>query len=234
MSDVLVRWMILRRKCMSVIVPAIIPQSLEHARASLAAVEGIHEVHIDIVDGKFVTPVSWPIEPSGQPRDIGDMLSEHSVEVDIMTATPLTHAEAWCAEGVDMIVVHTETIGIDEFRVLGETKKNCSIGISALLDTPYETLRPYLEIADYTQVMGIAVIGAQGQPFDERAVARVQEIHRDFPQLPISIDGSINAATIPIVRSLPIERFVVGSAIMAAEKPAAAYVSLKALLNHTS
>jgi len=218
---------------MSVIVPAIIPQSLEHVRASLAAVAGIHEVHIDIVDGKFVAPISWPIEPPGHPHDIADMLRQHSVEVDVMTTTPLTDAEAWFAVGADMVVVHAETLSLEEFRILAE-KKHCSIGISALLDTPYETICSYLEIADYTQVMGIAVIGAQGQPFDERAIVRIQEIHKDFPQLPITIDGSINATTIPIVRSLPIERFIVGSAIMAAEYPAAAYTSLKTLLNHTS
>jgi len=218
---------------MSVIVPAIIPQSLEHFRLSLAALDGIHEVHIDIVDGEFVMPVSWPVRPEGMPSEIADVLQKHSVEVDIMTATPLTHAKDWFAVGVDMIVVHAETLSVEEFRVLGETKQ-CSIGISALLDTPYETLYPYLQVADYTQVMGIAVIGAQGQPFDERAIIRVEQIHTDFPKLPITIDGSMNATTLPKVRSLPIDRFVVGSAIMAAERPLEAYQSLQQLLNHIS
>lgn len=216
---------------MATLVPAIIPESFEHLRNSLKLIDDIHEVHIDIVDGKFVTPVSWPIKPAGTVADIASELASHVVEVDVMTATPITQAKEWMEQGVDMVVVHAETLSVQEFEGLVSMAK-CTVGISALLDTPYEILKPYLEIADYTQVMGISVIGAQGQPFDERAIERVKRIAKDFPNLPISIDGSVNAATIPQLVSLPIDRFIVGSAIMGADIPEQAYVALRALLNH--
>lgn len=213
---------------MKALVPAIIPKSLTHLQTSLQAIERVHEVHIDIVDGKFVAPVSWPIEPLGNVYDLAEALEAHSVEVDIMTEKPLQQAEAWLAIGVDMIVVHVEALSVNEFASL-TNMSDSSIGISALLDTPYETLRPYLELADYTQVMGIKTIGAQGQPFDERAIERVNAIAQDFPNLLISIDGSVNEDTIPKLRSLPASRFIVGSAIMGADKPEEAYSALKKL-----
>jgi len=217
---------------MKTLVPAIIPQSLDHLKSSLKAIELVHEVHIDIVDGAFVNQVSWPINPPGSVADVASLLETHSVEVDIMTESPLKHAEAWLSVGVDMIVVHVETLLLGEFSTL-LNMSNSSIGISALLDTPYETLRPYLELADYTQVMGIKTIGAQGQPFDERAIDRINTIAQDFPNLLISVDGSVNEVTIPKLRSLPASRFIVGSAIMGADKPEVAYSSLQTLLNHT-
>lgn len=217
---------------MTSIVPAIIPQSLEHAQASLRAIQNIHEVHIDIVDGQFVKPVSWPINPAGDIADISEELAIHSVEVDIMTASPIIHAEQWQAQMVDMIVLHAETLSVQSFTNFVASAK-CSIGISALLDTSYDELKPYLDVADYVQVMGIGVIGAQGQPFDDRAIDRIHMIAADYPKLPISIDGSVNTTTIPKLSTLPIDRFIVGSAIMGAETPEHAYTAMKALLNHT-
>lgn len=214
---------------MSALVPAIIPRSQSHMVESLRQISAIHEVHIDIVDGQFAGQPSWPISPAGMVADIGPYLAGHSVEIDIMTNDPLTHAAPWQALGVDMIVVHVETITVDTFANF-VASTDISIGVSALLDTPYEVLQPYLATADYTQVMGIRTIGAQGQPFDEQALTRIMEIHRDFPSLLISIDGSVNPATVTKLRDLPIARFVVGSAIMGALNPLQAYRELQALL----
>lgn len=217
---------------MSSIVPAIIPQSLSHLKDSLQTVANIHEVHIDIVDGKFVTPISWPIEPLGNVSDVAALLAPHSVEVDVMTERPLQQAAQWLEIGASMVVLHVETISVTDFTTYADTAK-CSIGVSALLDTPYETLKSYLAVADYTQVMGIATIGAQGQPFDKRAIDRIKQINEDFPNLSVTVDGSMNAETLPQLQALPIDRFVVGSAIMSAPVPEQAYLALGELLNHT-
>jgi pentose-5-phosphate-3-epimerase len=214
---------------MKILVPAIIPQSLSHLNESLSSIAGIHEVHIDVVDGQFAGQPSWPIEPVGEVSDITTYIKSHSVEVDIMARNPLRYALPWIQNGVDMVVLHTETIDITAFENFVETTM-ITVGISALLDTPYETLKPYLALADYTQVIGIKTIGAQGQPFDERALARVNEIHKDFPHLLISIDGSMNRETIPKLQSVPVERVIVGSAIMKTDHRMQAYADLSALL----
>ena len=46
---------------MSAIVPAILPKSLEDLEQKLTVLSGVAtSVQIDVVDGKFVSPASWP------------------------------------------------------------------------------------------------------------------------------------------------------------------------------
>jgi ribulose-phosphate 3-epimerase len=218
---------------MSIIVPAIIAKDEQSIRTTLEGLSFCNEVHIDIVDGEFVESVAWPVSPQGTPQDIADALASYTVEVDIMARTPERHVAEWHQLGAEMIVVHMETVSIATFATMSKIK-NCSIGISASLDTPFAQMRPYLELADYVQVMGIATIGAQGQLFDVRAIDRVREIFQSYPHLPISIDGSVNARTIPLLRDLPIGRFIVGSAIVGELSMYDAFVQLSDILNHTS
>jgi ribulose-phosphate 3-epimerase len=218
---------------MAIIVPAIIAKDEQSIRTTLEGLEFCHEIHIDIVDGEFVESVAWPISPKGTPRDIADVLAPYTIEVDIMARAPERFVAEWHELGAEMIVVHMETVSLETFRTMSKIK-NCSIGISASLDTPFAEIQPYLELADYVQVMGIATIGAQGQVFDPRAIDRVKKIAHSYPHLPISIDGSVNATTIPLLRDLPIGRFVVGSAVVGASSMFDAFVQLSDILNHTS
>jgi ribulose-phosphate 3-epimerase len=106
-----------------------------------------------------------------------------------------------------------------------------SLGVSFNGDTPLEAVFPYLPYADYVQVMGIHTIGVQGQPFSERALTYVEELKRAFPKLAVSVDGSVNEATIARVVKAGADRLIVGSAIVGQSAPAEAYETLRARVN---
>ncbi len=214
------------------IIPAIIPRSYAELEAFVAALGDVPEVHVDVVDKTFSNSPSWPREIADVPEDILPLLAPYTSEVDLMIENPVGAAKAFESLGADMVVFHVETITETELRsFLTHTKM--SVGIAANNSTSFINLVPYLSLVDYVQVMGIATIGQQGQPFDETAQLRIAEIHTMFPHLAISIDGSMNADTIPRILSLPISRVVVGSAIMKSPAPRQAYDNLLALLSST-
>jgi ribulose-phosphate 3-epimerase len=210
------------------VVPAIIPETREAVRTAAQRLGFSLELHLDVVDGVFVPFTSWPYTPTGDPVDVKEDTDRFTLEVDLMVEKPLLAAERWVAAGADMLVFHVETIELSAFMQYAAAS-NLTIGVSAHMDTPDEVLFPYLATADYVQVMGIANIGAQGQPFDERALTRIAAIAANFPKLLISVDGSVNAETLPRLKAAGASRFIAGSAVVKAEDPAAAHFRLAQL-----
>lgn len=212
------------------IVPALIPTDLDKLRSDLDRLTFSSEVHIDVTDGKFVPYTSWPYMTGVQPKIIKESTDRFTLEVDLMVEDPISAAKAWLEAGADMLVFHVETLALGSFMDFATSNK-ISIGISALNSTDYKTLESYILVADYVQVMGIAEIGAQGQPFDSRAISRIEEIKKNFPDITISLDGSVNDKTLPDLKSQKIDRFICGSAIVGQADYFTAYQNLKKLIN---
>ena len=214
----------------SPIVPAIIPQSFADLEAQIKKIIHVTEVHIDVVDGVFVPAVSWPYTTDNAIVAVAhDLLSIFSLEVDLMVEDQCGAAAAWLAAGADQLVFHAEVISpvvLAAFR----TDHDVTVGIASLNSFPLEQLYQYFPLVDYVQVMGIAEIGTQGQPFDETVLARIAQIQKDFPNMPISIDGSMNSATLPHIIPLNLSRIIVGSAIMGQPDPLASYHELVTLV----
>lgn len=212
------------------LVPAIIPKSAADLRTKLESVRFSPEVHVDVVDGDFVSAISWPYEPVGAPAAIKDYTDSFTLEVDLMVRQPLQAAEDWLKAGADMLVFHIETLTLSEFRTFVESVK-ISVGVSASNDTPLDSLYPYLETADYLQLMGIAEIGRQGQAFDERVLDRIESCRHRYPHKPITVDGSVNVKTIPRLKAAKVDRLIVGSAIVGQPDPGVAHYELAKALN---
>lgn len=207
----------------SSIVPAVIPTSLPHLKELLAQLGPIPELHLDVVDGVFVSNISWPYNQNDTSlQSVRTILDVYTLEVDLMVVDPQTAAESWIREGADRLVFHTETISAADFKLFAD-RTNVTVGISAKNATSFEELEPYLVTADFVQVMGIAEIGAQGQPFDNRALERITTLQERYPNLALSLDGSVNSATLVNLLKLNLDRYIMGSAVMTAPDPYAAY-----------
>lgn len=216
---------------MTTVVPAIIPKSFEDLKATLELVSPFtHDVQIDIVDGKFVPFTSWPYTEKGNPRDLAPLTEDFVVEVDLMIHGAEDVIEEYVQAGVERVVVHLESAL--NLKAIFDIKERFpfELGFSIDNDTNIRALTSVLARADYVQLMGIAKIGSQGQPFDERVLTRIQELKDLYPAIFISIDGSVNAETLPRLRDAGADRFVAGSAIIGADDPHSAFASLSSLV----
>jgi len=77
--------------------------------------------------------------------------------------------------------------------------------------------------------MGIAKIGRQGQPFDQRVFEKARTFRARHPEVPIQVDGGISLENAKKLVVLGVSHFIIGSAIMRAGDPAAAIAEFEAL-----
>lgn len=215
------------------IIPAIMPTDTGDLEAKLAQVAGhASVVQIDIMDGKFVKNVSWPYtehesyfknilnEGAGMPY-----WDQFDFEIDLMILHPEKVVEDWIAAGARRIIVHQESLSIEDFEKLIESFRkrfprnekpdvfDVEIGLAQNIDTPSESLFPYLDKVDFVQFMGIAEIGVQGNPFDERVLDKIRALRARSPEVIITVDGAVSLETAPQLIEAGVNRLVVGSAI---------------------
>lgn len=205
---------------MNEIIPAIIPQSREHLRAVLMSVRPYTtSVQIDIVDGKFVPFISWPYEEAGRIQDLAEFTADFDIEMDLMHLEPEKAIPQYVAAGINRIVVHLESVS-DFARIVAlKQELGFMLGISMSNDSPLSLITDHVLDADYVQFMGIAQIGTQQQPFDERVLTYVRMFHERYPEVRISVDGSVNGDTLERLRDAGVNRFISGSAILKSNRP---------------
>jgi len=221
---------------MSLTVPAVLPTSredLEKKLALFAKMPSVSRVQIDVVDGKFATPASWPYTAPLELRDASNLLpclDRIAYEIDLMCLDAAPASEAWIALGASRLTFHAESV-MDLTQFLssvraryGDSFLSCdliAIGIALNVATDLSLIEPYLDTIDYVQFMGIARIGRQGQPFDRRVLEKVRLFHVRHPEIPVQVDGGVSLQSARELIACGISNLVVGSAILRVDDPAA-------------
>lgn len=190
------------------IIPAIIPKNQTDLTTKAKQLRGVVPfVQIDICDGIFVpTKTQFHELP---------FLDEIEYELDLMIDQPEKYIEDYIEMQPARIVIHLESVhhAPELFIPLERVRGIIEIGLAIGNDTSEEVLEPYLDDVDFIQVMGISTLGLQGNAFDERCLERISYLHRKYPHLPLSVDGSVNTETITRLRDAGATRFVTGSAV---------------------
>jgi len=224
---------------MAVIVPAILPRSHDDLVDKLLRLEGIaSEVQIDIVDGKFATPASWPFLHAGESAHTSSddplpFLGLMRFEMDIMTEAPDTQVGRWIQAGAGRITIHAEsTQGLAKLLETFRTQYGhdasfapglLSVGLAINLATDTSLIEPFLSQCDYVQFMGIREIGKQGEPFDKAVLLKIAAFRRKHPDMPIQVDGGVSLSTASALLSAGVSRLIVGSALWKAQDLKSAY-----------
>jgi len=138
-------------------------------------------------------------------------------EVDLMIENPELAVPKWVNAGASRIVVHVESM-IDFEKIRASVPVGLiELGLAINTVTPLSSIEPYIERIDFVQCMGISRIGFQGESFDERVLENVRMLRAKYPDLPISIDGSVNFDTAKSLVDAGATRLVSGSAILEAD-----------------
>ncbi len=214
------------------IVPAIIPASLESLRKQVGLLSGVtNDFQIDIVDGVFVPFMSWPIFNGDEPQSINGSISDFEIEFDLMIKNPENTIDDWLLTTASRFVIHIEST--DDVALCIERIKNAGrkVGLSLNNDTNISEIESYMKSIDFIQCMGIAEIGRQGNGFDERVLDRVVMIKEKYPDLEVSVDGSVNFDTIKRLKNVGVDRFISGSAILYASNPVEAFSKLTSIIS---
>jgi ribulose-phosphate 3-epimerase len=206
------------------IIPAILPENLDDLQDHLVRVRDLAKtIQIDIVDGIFDPTRTWPYtdrasferilsEEEGMPY-----WDEFDFEIDLMVSNSKDAALEWVRAGASRIIVHVESpddrAALEALQEYREAEVMLQVGLAISLETPLSKLEDLAHMADSIQLMGIADIGLQGEPFDTRTLQRIREVRDMYPNHTISVDGGINATTGLACVQAGASRLVAGSFI---------------------
>lgn len=197
----------------------------------------VNELQVDIVDGEFVTTQSWPFTQSENEiqKELGRLMelpSGLALELDCMVMEPVQYLDTFVELGVSRVIVHYGSTNFYEECVEHASNHEYLIGLALLPSVDLNEVMELISVFDYVQIMGIAEVGAQGQPFDDRALDIVAAIRSVFPEKDIAVDGAVNIETIPALVAAGATRLAPGSAIVKAVDRIAAYETLVKCANN--
>lgn len=203
------------------IIPAIIGRELRDIKEKIAQLEGLVEwVQIDIVDGEFAKPASWPYEQGN--AELAERLKEIQtpikMELHLMVADPEEDLDEWLQTPASRIIVHDEAINLQETELILDMT-NIEWGVALNLNTPIRALHAYGHKLDVVQLMAIDVIGAQGALLNQKIFKKIASLRKKYPNVTIQIDGGVNLGNIQLLKDAGVDNVVVGSAIWESRDP---------------
>ncbi len=227
---------------MSFIVPAVLPSSrkdLEEKLQLFVHLPGVHRVQIDVVDGRFATPASWPYTATAEFARMvehGEMLphlAEHiEYEIDLMCLDALPAAESWLSLGASRLTFHAESmIDIGQLHTAHSRfgKDAVTIGLALNIASDLSLIEPFVSQIEYVQFMGIANIGRQGEPFDRRVLEKIRIFHTQYPQMLLQVDGGVSLEIAKELLARGVTNLIVGSKIVRAADPFTELAKFEAL-----
>ena len=197
--------------------PSILAADLSRLGDELAAIEAsglADRVHVDVMDGQFVPPISFgPIVCAAARRATRLPLDCH-----LMVVQPSRFFEEMKQAGATGLTVHVEACP-HLHRDLGAIKAlGLRAGVTLNPGTPLEALTAVLDVVDLVLVMSVNP-GWGGQPFLESSLARIARVaamldaigRRD--DVEIEVDGGVSAANAQRVAAAGAQVLVAGSAV---------------------
>ena len=195
------------------IVPSLLSADFADLTGQIRNVEraGCGRLHLDVMDGRFVPNISFGPVVIRSIRKVTDLYFQSH----LMIEEPERYLDAFAEAGVNAITIHREACEdpggtLDRIRELG-----LDAGLALRPATPLETLEGLLDKLDLVLVMTVEP-GFGGQKFiagsDDKVSNLRDMLRREGRDIPIGVDGGINADTAPAVVKAGATHLIAGSA----------------------
>jgi len=209
------------------IAPSILAADYARLGAQLAEVldAGARVVHVDVMDGHFVPPITvGPLVVESIREQVHG--ARAVLDVHLMIDHPERQVADFARAGADVITVHEEATP-HLHRVLESIREHGALaGVAINPATPAEALAEVAAHADLALCMTVNP-GWGGQSFVPGSPAKVGRLRGLLgDRAALEVDGGIDVDTAPACAEAGADLFVAGSAVFGAKDPAAAYRAL--------
>ncbi len=189
---------------------------------------GARVIHVDVMDGHFVPPITFGAVVVGA---LADLIHQAGgvLDVHLMIEWPERHVEELARAGADGITVHAEATPHLHYALAAIREAGCRAGAAICPATPIESLA---EVAPETLDLALCMSvnpGWGAQKFIPGSLDKLGRMRGALPEaVALEVDGGVHATTAgPCVQS-GANLLVTGSAVFGADDPAAAYATLVA------
>lgn len=173
------------------IAPSILAADLGRlvAEVQQAVDAGASVIHVDVMDGHFVPPLSMG---AGHVKALRTAFPDAFLDVHLMVQRPHEHVESFAQAGADGITFHEEADTDVGETVAAIRAAGCSAGVSVKPKTALEVLDGV--DLDLALLMSVEP-GWGGQAFIEGSADRIAALRAMFgPGVEIEVDGGIDAS----------------------------------------
>jgi ribulose-phosphate 3-epimerase len=183
---------------------------------------GARVIHVDVMDGHFVPPISIGALIVDALRELvhdrGGVLDVH-----LMVERPERRIDEFAEAGADTMIVHWEATPHVHYALQAVRAAGLDAGLALNPATPADVVGGLVGAFDHVLCMTVNP-GWGGQPYIESSTSKVARLRELVgPDLPIEVDGGIDATTAAATRGAGATLFVAGSSIFGTADPAAAY-----------
>ncbi|MCE2766283.1 MAG: ribulose-phosphate 3-epimerase, partial [Fimbriimonadaceae bacterium] len=186
----------------------------------IAAGAGI--VHLDVMDGQFVPPITFGAALASSLRKHTDA----PMEAHLMVMDPERQFDAFQEAGCKRILFHYEATKHAHRLVQDLKSRGLDAGIAINPGTPSEVLDAVIGDLDMVLVMTVNP-GWGGQKFIASTLEKIARVRALRPDIDIQVDGGIDPSTIGQVIEAGANSFVVGSYLL---KPPTLEEGVKSIL----
>ena len=179
---------------MAKISPSVLSADLSNLAAEVKDIElaGADMVHLDVMDGMFVTNITFGLPVIKSLRNKSNMI----FDVHLMIDEPERYAMRFIDAGADILTFHLEACKNSAELLSDIRAQGVMAGISIKPGTPVEDIYPYLESCDMVLVMTVEP-GYGGQALIPETLEKVRKIRAEIARRGlntlIQVDGGINA-----------------------------------------
>lgn len=179
-----------------------------------AANAGADYIHIDVMDGQFVPPITIGAQVVAAIRPWTGL----PLDVHLMIKNPERQLAQFTKAGANIITVHIETC--PDIRQVIKLIKDLGVkaGVSLNPETPANAVSTILPEIDLLLVMTVNP-GYGGQPFIEATLEKVAELRAELDKknlaAELEVDGGINVEVAPKVVRAGARVLVAGAAVFA-------------------
>ena len=203
------------------IVPSILTDNKQDYRAQIERINVFtRRVQIDVSDGKFAPANTLDITNVWWPRN-------WEADLHLMAANPSEHIDTILKLNPSLCILHAEAS--EDLMPSFQTLKDAGIkvGVALLPSTFPGNVKQYIDIADHVLIFA-GRLGVQGSPADLMQMEKIPLVRNMKPEVEIGWDGGANMTNSRALAHADLDVIDVGSAIMAADNPAAVFQELVA------